>query len=477
MEALPVLPVSPDLPRAPVLSTFLTDDWVEIDPRPLTDAQVRRGQAAAPARRRRERLAELFPGEVLVIPAGSYARRSNDTDFRFRPHSAHVWLSGNQAPDSVLVLSDGEPELFIRPRKGPSTDEFWSDRRYGEFWSGPRPSLTEASAQFGIPVRSLDDLAGALRGAPRVLRGVDASVDRLVGTGAGESADTELDVALARLRIVKDSWELEQLQTAVDVTVQGFADCIGEWNAVLEHGERWIEGTFGRRARVGGNDVGYSSIAAAGAHATTLHWIDNDGAVRPGDLVLMDMGVEIDTLYTADITRTVPASGTWTPLQRDVYSIVLAAQDAGIAQVRPGVPFREFHRECVRVLVEGLADLGLLPCSAAEAMDPASTVYGRWVLCGSGHMLGLDVHDCRGGGADQSLDGLLEPGNVLTVEPGLYFQPGDLKVPEELRGVGIRIEDDLVVTESGNRNLSAALPRSVAAVEEWMSAGQLPACS
>ena len=176
------------------------------------------------------------------------------------------------------------------------------------------------------------------------------------------------------------------------------------------------------------------------------------------DLVLMDMGVEMNSLYTADITRTVPASGQWTGLHRDLYSIVLAAQDAGIAAVRPGARFRNFHRACVAVLVDGLADLGLLPGSRAEAMDESSTVYGRWVLTGSGHMLGLDVHDCRGGGADQSLDGLLEPGQVLTVEPGLYFRPDDLRVPEELRGIGIRIEDDLVVTGEGARTSARRCP-------------------
>ena len=243
-----------------------------------------------------------------------------------------------------------------------------------------------------------------------------------------------------------------------------------EWDRVVEHGERWIEGTFFRRARTMGNDTGYESIVAGGRHATTLHWIENSGAITPGELVLLDMGVEGHNLYTADVTRTLPVSGTFTPLQRRLYDLVYAAQQAGIDAVRPGVPFTAAHEAAMAVLAHGLDDLGLLPVPVDEALSPDSKVYARWTLHSVSHMLGMDVHDCGQAAPDAYVKGTLAPGMVLTVEPGLYFQEDDLLVPEELRGIGIRIEDDVVVTEDGCRNLSAALPRTADDVEAWMAA-------
>jgi len=258
------------------------------------------------------------------------------------------------------------------------------------------------------------------------------------------------------------------MQDAVDATILGFEDTVREWQSVLEHGERWIEGTFWRRARAAGNDVGYECIVAGGPHATTLHWIANDGRVRPGEMLLLDMGVENRSLYTADVTRTLPVDGRFTPEQRHLYDLVYAAQDAGMAAVKPGVPYRDFHLAAMTVLAHGLADMGILPVSAEEALDKESGVYRRWTLHGTGHMLGLDVHDCSAARNEDYLDGKLEAGMVLTVEPGLYFQSSDLLVPESLRGIGIRIEDDLLVTDDGARNLSAALPRTADDVETWM---------
>ncbi len=222
-----------------------------------------------------------------------------------------------------------------------------------------------------------------------------------------------------------------------------------EWDRVLEYGERWIEGTFFRRARTMGNDIGYDSIVGGGSHAATLHWTDNTGPITPGQLVLLDMGAEATSLYTADVTRTLPVNGTFSAVQRDLYSLVLAAQQAGLDAVRPGAAFRAPHEAAMAVLAQGLADLGLLPVSVEESLSADSRVHARWTLHGTSHMLGLDVHDCAV--ADTSIypGGDLEEGMVLTVEPGLYFQEDDLLVPEELRGTGIRIEDDVVVTSDG----------------------------
>lgn len=217
-----------------------------------------------------------------------------------------------------------------------------------------------------------------------------------------------------------------------------------------------------------GNDIGYDSIVGGGSHATTLHWIDNTGPVTPGELLLLDMGVENTNLYTADVTRTLPVDGTFTGVQRELYQLVLDAQTAGIEAVRPGAPFLAAHDAAMRVLAHGLEGLGLLPVSAEEALDPSSKVYARWTLHGTSHMLGMDVHDCARSAPDAYTRGTLAEGMVLTVEPGLYFQADDLLVPEELRGIGIRIEDDILVTADGSQNLSAALPREADALEQWM---------
>ena len=423
---------------------------------------------AEPAARGRARLAEAFPGERLVLPAGTFKVRANDTDYRFRPDTAHTYFSGNQTSDAVLVVQGGESVLYARPRSSRETDEFFRDRQYGELWAGRRPSLTEISDSLGLEVRHLDDLPGALEGGgkTRVLRGVSATVDGLVS--ADEARDAELARVASELRLIKDDWELEQLQEACDITTLGFEDSVREWDEVLRYGERWIEGTFFRRARAMGNDIGYDSIVGGGKHATTLHWIDNTGPITPGDLVLLDMGVENRSLYTADVTRTLPVDGRFTDLQRELYDLVHAAQEAGIAAVRPGQPFRSAHNAAMEVLAHGLEGMGLLPVSAQEALDPESRVYARWTLHGTSHMLGLDVHDCGQAAPEAYAEGTLAEGMVLTVEPGLYFQEDDLLVPEELRGIGIRIEDDILVTADGTRNLSAALPRTSADVEEWM---------
>jgi Xaa-Pro aminopeptidase len=201
-----------------------------------------------------------------------------------------------------------------------------------------------------------------------------------------------------------------------------------------------------------------------------LHWIDNTGPITPGELVLLDMGVEGRNLYTADVTRTLPVDGRFTDLQRELYDLVYAAQEAGNRAVKPGVPFTAPHQAAMTVLAHGLDDRGLLPVSVDEALSPDSKVYSRWTLHGTSHMLGMDVHDCGAASPEAYAQGTLAEGMVLTVEPGLYFQEDDLLVPEELRGIGIRIEDDIVVTADGCTNLSASLPREVDAIEEWMGA-------
>ncbi len=428
---------------------------------------------AAHYARRRAAVAAAFPGETLVIPSGRERVRANDTTYPFRPGTDFAYLTGEGDPDAVLVITpDGEPTLYVRPRSPRDTDEFFRDRVYGELWIGRRHTLAEKGTELGVRTAPLARLSAVLDGlAPgrtRVLRRLDVVVDAAVRPVGRR--DAELARVLSEQRLVKDDWEIAQLQDAVDATVRGFEDVARVLPADRPVAERLIDGVFGLRARHDGNGVGYSSIVGAGAHATTLHWIRNDGVTAPGELLLLDLGVENRALYTADVTRTLPVSGRFTPLQRQVYDIVHASQQAGIEAVRPGVPFDHVHQTCMRILAEGLADLGVLPVTVDEAMKPDSTLYRRWTLHGFGHMLGLDVHDCARAAHERYRGGDLSEGNVLTVEPGLYFQPEDELVPAELRGIGIRIEDDVLVTADGARVLSAGLPGTADEVEGWLDA-------
>jgi Xaa-Pro aminopeptidase len=295
-------------------------------------------------------------------------------------------------------------------------------------------------------------------------------VDRKVRRAGDKPRESALAVASSELRLLKDPFEVSELERAIAVTGRGFAECVRELPAAtaMDRGERWIEGTFWRRARLEGNDVGYGSIVATGLHATTLHWVKNDGRVQPGDLALLDMGVEVDSFYTADVTRTLPIDGRFRDVQRRVYDVVLAAQQAGIDATKPGADFLDPHRAAMAVIAEALEDWGLLTVSAAESLQEDVGLHRRYTLHSTSHMLGLDVHDCANARAETYQRGPLAEGMVLTVEPGLYFQADDETVPPEYRGIGVRIEDDVLVTASGCRVLSEELPRAADDVEEWV---------
>jgi Xaa-Pro aminopeptidase len=230
-----------------------------------------------------------------------------------------------------------------------------------------------------------------------------------------------------------------------------------------------VETAFDARARQEGNGVGYDTIAASGPHACTLHWIRNDGPVREGDLVLVDAGAEMDSLYTADITRTLPVNGRFSDPQLRVYQAVLDAADAAFDVARPGVKFRDVHAAAMQVIAERMYEWGLLPGTVEESLDKEGQFHRRWMVHGTSHHLGIDVHDCTLARKEMYLDAELAPGMIFTIEPGLYFGPDDELVPEELRGIGIRIEDDVLVTEDGCENLSAALPRQPVEIEAWMA--------
>jgi Xaa-Pro aminopeptidase len=484
---------------------FIAADWA---PRP--SARPAQAQAAPYAALRRAAVSAAFPGERLVIPAGGLKVRSNDCDYIFRPHSAFAHLTGlgsDREPDAVLVLEpreDGTHDsvLYFRPLAGRDTEEFFGDSRYGEFWVGARPGLADVEAELGLSARHIDELTGGMGkdlGATkiRIVRDADrdltAEVDAIRGSVAkpAETAETaesdevpvskavrdtddELGHFLSTLRLVKDEWEIRQMRDAVAATANGFDAVIADLPVALKRGrgERWVEGVFGLHARHQGNGIGYDSICAAGNHANTLHWIKNTGDIADGDLLLLDAGVEVDSLFTADVTRTLPANGRFTDPQRRVYDAVYAAQEAGIAAVRPGAKFSDIHDAAIRVIAEHLDAWGLLP----EGVDVGATLdkehgnfHRRWMVHGTSHHLGLDVHDCALARREEYLDAELRPGMILTVEPGLYFKADDLLVPPELRGIGVRIEDDILVTQDGCENLSAAMPRTSADVEAWIA--------
>ncbi|WP_338693871.1 aminopeptidase P family protein [Streptomyces sp. Q6] len=451
------------------LSTLMRSGWADTERHDLTPSEQAPYAAA-----RRAALSARFPGERLVIPSGNLKVRSNDDTYPFRAYSGYVHMSGDQARDGAVVLeprADGGHDAYCYqlPRDSRDDNEFWTGPT-AELWMGRRRSLAESERVLGLPCRDVrtaaEDLAAGAQAAPtRIVRGVDPALEAAVTTDA--ERDAELEEALSDLRAVKDEWEIGELRKAVDATVRGFTDVVGELSKAVASSERWIEGTFFRRARLEGNAVGYGTICAAGEHATIMHWTENDGPVRPGDLLLLDAGVEARTLYTADVTRTLPIDGTFTPVQRKVYDAVYAAQEAGFATVKPGAAYCDFHEACQRHLAAQLVEWGFIEGPAERAYELG--LQRRFTMAGTGHMLGLDVHDCAQARTEEYVDAVLEPGMVLTVEPGLYFQSDDLTVPQEWRGIGVRIEDDLLVTAEGHENLSGGLPRSADEVEAWMA--------
>ncbi|QXQ09167.1 aminopeptidase P family protein [Paeniglutamicibacter sp. Y32M11] len=486
-------------PNSEAFKTFMASSWA------ADTSELPGNDAVAPfAAARRAAVSARFPGERLVIPAGPRKVRSNDTDYRFRPHSGFAHLTGlglDHEPDAVLIMepaaegagdngSNHQATLYFSPMAGRDSEEFYSSASTGEFWIGPRPTLPLLQARLGLNTADLSGLEVAITknagvvefGGMRIrlLREVDMNCDALVDTSRintgvdleiSDNLDGELTEALSEIRLVKDEWEITELKKSVAATINGFHDVVRSLDRAVTHerGERVVEGAFFARAREEGNDLGYDTIAAAGNNATVLHWINNNGKVNEGDLLLLDAGVEAESLYTADITRTLPINGKYSEVQAKIYQAVLDASEAAFAVAKPGTKFRDLHTAALTVLAQNLDAWGLLPVSLEEALSPEGQQHRRWMPHGTSHHLGLDVHDCAQAKAELYLDGVLEEGMVFTIEPGLYFKNEDLAVPAEYRGIGVRIEDDVLITKDGAVNLSAELPRTPEAVEAWMA--------
>ncbi len=433
-----------------------------------------RPSADACAARRARVAAALGSDEALILTGGGLRTRSGDTEYRFRPDSDFYYLTGLADPSAVMVLRPGrEPlfSLFVRP-KDPKA-EVWSGRRVG-------PEL--AAARFGADVAheraTLDaKLPALLDGVRRVhLPLADAALQRVVlrarddlrrrnRTGAmppEEFVDARVTVGEDRIR--KDAAALASLRTAVDITVAAHDLAMRMVRPGMHEFEveALLESEFRRRGAAG---PGYGSIVGGGDNATILHYVDNDAALHEGDLLLIDAGAEYD-LHSGDLTRTFPVGGRFTPAQRDLYAVCLEANHAGIAGARVGQTIETIHDACLRVLCQGLIDLKLCEGSVEGLIE--SEDYKRYYMHRTSHWLGADVHDA----GYYSIGGTprpLQPGYVLTVEPGLYVSAHDVSAPAALRGTGIRIEDDVLVTDGDPEVLTAGSPKTPAAIEDRMA--------
>jgi Xaa-Pro aminopeptidase len=446
---------------------FMSAGWIDRSPAQDVHPQATR------LRERRNALSQAYPGTYLVIPGGSEQVRANDTFFRFRPGSDFAYLMGGGEPSALLVLEPSgatHRSLLFVPEHNRGKAEFFTDRIYGELWVGRHRGVDESRVYYGVdecrPLSAIGEYLEEVRSAKypvRVARGFNEAVDKVFQETDG---DRELLERLSEMRLIKDEYELAELRNACALSKRAFEDAIRVMRTARN--EREIEAAFWSRARIEANDTGYLTIAGAGEHACTLHWTRNDGAMQPQSLLLLDAGVECNSLYTADITRTLPISGRFSSEQRTIYDLVWQAQSAGIDAVVPGNDFLEPNRRAMRVLAQGLIDLGVLKLSLEEALDPERAFYRRYTLHNVSHMLGIDVHDCAHARMQEYRYGKLREGMVLTVEPGLYFQPDDATVPEQFRGIGVRIEDDVAVTATGAENLSAILPSTADDVERWI---------
>lgn len=426
--------------------------------------------------KRRQHLMEIMgPNSIAVLPNAQIANRNRDVDYPYRSDSNFHYLSGFDEPESVIVLvpgrEHGEYLLFCRERD--LEKEIWDGYRAGQ-----EGAVEQYDADDSYPITDLDDiLPGLLEGRAKVyytMGNIPSFDQRMVGflnhlrkaQRQGKNSPTEiieLDHCLNELRLFKSSAEVKAMRQAAEISAQAHIRAMqftepGKWEYQVE---AEILHEFMKN---GCRSSAYPSIVGGGENGCILHYIENDHKLKTNQLLLIDAGAEYDC-YAGDITRTFPINGKFTDAQKTIYNIVLEAQKAAIAEVKPGNHWNQPHEAAVRVLTQGLIDIGLLNGKLDKLIEDEA--YREFYMHRTGHWLGMDVHDV----GDYKVGGewrLLEPGMVLTVEPGLYIRDSD-KVPKKWHFIGIRIEDDVLVTKTGHEVLSASAPKEIADIESIMS--------
>ncbi len=412
---------------------------------------------------------------VAIIPSARETPRSNDTHFRFRQDSDFLYLTGFDEPDSVAVIAPAREQkytLFVRPRD--PAQEIWVGRR-----AGVEGAKSEHGADEAFPIAEFDEkLLDILDGA-KVLYyrlGVNEEMDKqLIAKIASVRTLNRKPIAVPQtiidpativheMRVIQSDEEIEIMQTAADIAAEAHVEAMKAVRPGMKEYEveALIEQIFRRR---GASGPAYTSIVGAGANATVLHYINNDGELRDGELLLVDAGAEYKG-YASDITRTFPINGRYRQGQREIYDLVLKAQMSCVDMVRPGTTHEQLKQHSIEVLTEGMVELGLLKGKPEELVKEKK--YEQFYMHGLGHMLGIDVHDV-GVYYHDKRSRALEPGVVMTVEPGIYVAPDTKDVPEKYLGIGVRIEDDVLCTNNGPRVLTTKVPKQAEEIEALMA--------
>ena len=422
-----------------------------------------------------EFIRRMAPNSVAIIPGAREATRSNDTHYRFRQDSDFFYLTGFEEPEAIAVFKPSDTNkyaLFVRPRD--PEREIWDGRR-----AGVEGAMSDFGAHAAFPIAEFDSKLSEMLNGSEILYyrlGVNSDLDEMIIKEIARlrslnrkpihPPQTIVDPAsiIHEMRVLKNPDELEIMQTAADIAAEAHVEAMKAARPGMQEYqlEALIEQTFRKRGAAG---PAYTSIVGSGANATVLHYINNDAELRDGDLLLIDAGAEYKG-YASDITRTFPVNGRYTGAQREIYDLVLKAQMSCVEMVRPGVTHDQLKQHSIEVLTEGMVELGLLKGEPEELIKEKK--HEQFYMHGLGHMIGIDVHDVgRYYFGEQSR--ALEPGVVMTVEPGIYISPETKDIPEQYLGIGVRIEDDVLCTNNGPRVLTSKVPKQAEEIEALMA--------
>ncbi|HEV2883271.1 MAG TPA: Xaa-Pro aminopeptidase [Pyrinomonadaceae bacterium] len=422
-----------------------------------------------------EFMRRMNQNSIAIIPSAPEATRSHDTHYRYRQNSDFFYLTGFEEPESIAVIAPGREHkytLFVRPRD--PAQEIWIGKR-----AGVEGAKGELGANEAFPISEFDEKLLDLLDGAEVLYyrlGVREDLDKKIINAIAsvrtlnrkpiQVPQTIIDPAtiVHELRVIKSEEEIELMQTAADIAVEAHVEAMKAVKpGMMEYEiEAMIEQHFRRR---GASGPAYTSIIGGGANATVLHYIDNNDQLRDGELLLVDAGAEFKG-YASDITRTFPINGKYSQAQREIYDLVLKAQTACVDKVRPGATHEQLKQHSIEVLTEGMVELGLLKGEPKKLIEEKK--YEQFYMHGLGHMLGIDVHDVGVYYIDKK-SRALEPGVVMTIEPGIYVAPDTKDIPEKYLGIGVRIEDDVLCTSNGPRVLTSKVPKNADEIEAVMA--------